>query len=95
MLRVQELLPEPAPMSIDVFTRHPAAVGETYGEHMAFACGIGSRLILAGFACLLHGIFPFLFERTGSRTIIDLHARVTSGARAKLHPTAAAESPVR
>jgi hypothetical protein len=82
-------------MSIDAFTRHPAAVGETYGEHMAFATGIGSRLIVAGIACLLHGIFPFLFERTGSRTIIDLHARVTSGTRAKLPPALPAESSTR
>jgi uncharacterized protein DUF6356 len=82
-------------MSIDAFTRHPAAVGETYGEHLAFASGVGGRLIVAGVACLLHGIFPFLFERTGSRTIIDLHARVTTGARAKLQPAAAAESPAR
>ena len=71
-------------MSIDAFTRHPAAVGETYGEHLAFASGVGGRLIVAGVACLLHGIFPFLFERTGSRTIIDLHARVTAGARSRI-----------
>ena len=75
-------------MSIDAFTRHPAAVGETYGEHLVFATGVGGRLVLAGIACLLHGIFPFLFERTGSRTIIALHARVTGGARAALAPTA-------
>jgi len=73
---------------IDAFTRHPASVDETYGEHLAFATGVGGRLVLAGVACLLHGVFPFLFERTGSRTIIDLHARVTSGARASLKPIA-------
>jgi len=73
--------------SIDAFTRHPATVGETYGEHLAFATGIGGRLILAGVACLLHGVFPFLFERTGSRAIIDLHARVTGGARGSFPPT--------
>jgi hypothetical protein len=80
---------------IQAFTRHPAAVGETYGEHLVFASGIGSRLLLAGAACLLHGIFPFLFERTGSRTIIDLHTRVTGGARARLQPSGAEESPAR
>jgi len=47
------------------FSRHPAAVDETYGEHFVFASGVGGRLMLAGLACLLHGIFPFLFERTG------------------------------
>jgi hypothetical protein len=76
---------------LDAFTRHPAAVGETYGEHFVFATGVGGRMVLAGMACMLHGIFPFLFERTGSRTILDLHSQVTAGARAKLTaPEAAA-----
>ena len=70
---------------LDAFTRHPAAVGETYGEHFVFATGVGKRMILAGLACMMHGIFPFLFERTGSRTILDLHSKVTSGGRAKLN----------
>jgi len=81
--------------SMDAFTRHPAAVGETYGEHLVFATGVGGRLMLAGVACLLHGIFPFLYERTGSRTIIDLHGRVTGGARAQLHPVGAEKSAAR
>ncbi|HEX6092214.1 MAG TPA: DUF6356 family protein [Dongiaceae bacterium] len=75
---------------IDAFTRHPAAVGETYTEHFAFATGVGGRMILAGLACMMHGLFPFLFERTGSRTILDLHKQVTSGARAKLNSQATA-----
>lgn len=70
---------------LDAFTRHPAAVGETYGEHFVFATGVGKRMILAGLACMMHGVFPFLFERTGSRTILDLHRQVTSGGRAKLN----------
>jgi hypothetical protein len=70
---------------LDAFTRHPAAVGETYGEHFGFATGVGSRMVLAGLACMLHGVFPFLFERTGSRAILALHQQVTSGARAKLN----------
>ena len=65
------------------FTRHPAAVGETYGEHLAFATGTGGRMVLAGFACIVHGIFPFFFERTGSRAILALHRSVTSGRRAQ------------
>jgi hypothetical protein len=58
------------------FTEHPAAVGETYGEHMGVAFGFGARLILAGLACCVHGVFPFLFTKTGSRAIADLHERM-------------------
>ena len=64
------------------FSDHPAAVGETYGQHLGFATGVGARMVLAGLACMVHGLFPFLFERTGSRTILALHARVTAGQRA-------------
>ena len=69
------------------FTEHPASVGETYWQHLGFATGVGGRMIAAGLACMLHGLFPFLCVRTGSRTILALHARVTSGARGG-HPPA-------
>jgi hypothetical protein len=35
--------------------------------------GFAFRLIGAGAACLVHGLVPSLFERTGSRTIKALH----------------------
>lgn len=58
------------------FTEHPASVGETYGEHLAHASGFGWRMILGGFACILHGLLPFLFVKTGSRQIETLHGRM-------------------
>lgn len=73
------------------FTRHPAAVGESYGRHLAFATGVGGRMVLAGLACMLHGIFPFLFQRTGSRTLVELHDRMSGGAGSRLHPIVANE----
>ena len=59
-------------------TEHPHAVGETYFEHMAVASGFGARMVLGGLACLLHGLLPFLFTRTGSRTIGELHAKLSA-----------------
>jgi hypothetical protein len=61
-----------------LFADHPHAVGETYLEHLASACGFGARLILAGLACLLHGIFPFLFQTTGSKAVRELHTRMVT-----------------
>ena len=58
------------------FTEHPASVGESYGEHMAAAGGFGRDLVLAGFACLVHALLPFLFERTASAAVTDLHERM-------------------
>ena len=58
------------------FTAHPATVGESYGEHLATAAVFGARMILAGMACLLHGLLPFVFVRTGSRAISELNAQL-------------------
>ncbi|RJY10027.1 DUF6356 family protein [Aurantiacibacter aquimixticola] len=61
---------------LKAFTKHPATVGETYFKHLAHAGGFGSRMVLGGLACIVHAIFPFLFIKTGSRLIADLHRRM-------------------
>jgi len=58
------------------FTEHPASVGETYAEHCGTAVYFGARMIFAGCACLVHGLLPFAFVRTGSRAITELHERM-------------------
>jgi len=69
------------------FTDHPASVGESYGQHLGVAFSFGGRMILAGFACLLHGLLPFLFLKTGSRVISSLHEEmVTHRRRATVGP---------
>ena len=76
-------------MSItDLFTDHPKSVDETYGEHLVMASGFGSRMILAGFACLLHGLLPFLFVKTGSEAITELHDRMVANRNRKAARTA-------
>ena len=61
-----------------LFTDHPASVGESYFEHMATAFGFGAKMVICGGACLLHGIFPFLFKCTARQCIEDLHTRVVT-----------------
>jgi hypothetical protein len=56
-----------------IFTNHPHATGETYFEHQRVATTIGIQLLGAGFAALLHGVFPFLFVTTAGRRIATLH----------------------
>jgi Family of unknown function (DUF6356) len=58
------------------FTEHPASVGETYFEHLLRAAWFGGRMLLAGGACLVHAVFPFLFVKTGSETITELNAAI-------------------
>ena len=60
------------------FTAHPATVGESYGEHLVTATAFGGRMMLAGIACMLHGLLPFLFVRTGSRAVSELNAQLVA-----------------
>lgn len=67
----------------NLFRDHPASVGETYFEHLLHATGFGVRMVLGGIACMLHGLLPFLFVKTGSRQIQTLHGRMITN-RSKL-----------
>lgn len=59
-----------------IFTEHPSSVGETYWQHLATAWGFSWRMMLASLACLIHALLPFLFVKTGSRSITELHDRM-------------------
>jgi hypothetical protein len=72
---------------VKLFTAHPGSVGETYVQHLGTAYSFGARMVLAGGACILHGIFPFLFVKTGSTTVRHLHDEMISHrSRAKAAP---------
>lgn len=60
------------------FTDHPATVGESYLGHLLAASRFGLRMLWAGFACLLHGIFPFWFVTTGSDAMCALHEEMSA-----------------
>ena len=64
-----------------LFTGHPESVGESYLQHLAAAATFGLRMVLGGLACLVHGLLPFLFERTGSNCVTDLHQRMVARQR--------------
>ena len=61
------------------FTAHPRDVGESYLQHGLFACRYGVKMTAGGLAALVHGIFPFLFQTTGSRITRELHASLERG----------------
>jgi hypothetical protein len=67
------------------FTEHPASVGETYGEHFVFAVTLGSRMVVGGLACMVHGVLPEFCKTTGSRTIRALALRLVPGNRQASH----------
>tara|TARA_R110000751_G_scaffold2018_9_gene9120 strand:+ start:55593 stop:55841 length:249 start_codon:yes stop_codon:yes gene_type:complete len=64
---------------MSIFTDHPHAIGESYGEHLVSASRFGGRLIVAGLACIAHGIFPFWCKSMGSRAVHRLAADMIHG----------------
>lgn len=64
---------------LDLFTKHPKSVGETYFEHLVMASGFAGRMAFATFVCLVHAVLPFMFEKTGSKMIADLYQRTGPG----------------
>ena len=63
-------------MAGNPFTRHPSEVGESYAGHLATAAGFGATMVIGGLCVMVHALLPFLFEHTGSRTMVKLHARM-------------------
>lgn len=61
-----------------IFLDHPRTVDESYIEHLQTASSFGFAMIVAGFACLLHGIIPIFFTRTGSTAVRRLHERMVT-----------------
>jgi hypothetical protein len=71
-----------------MFHDHPAKVGESYFEHMAFAFGFAARLFKAGFAAFVHGVVPCLHETTASAEVMAIHDEIRAR-RALMARTAA------
>ena len=70
------------------FTEHPASVGESYWQHLRRAVGFGARMVCGGCACLVHAFLPFLFVRTGSTCIQELHERMVLKRRQQMTASA-------
>ena len=68
-------------LPVRLFTDHPASVGESYAEHLVTASGFGLRMMLAGLACMVHALLPFLFVKTGSVQISTLHDKMLANRR--------------
>lgn len=68
-----------------LFTRHLDSVGESYFQHARHALSFSVGMFLGSIACLVHALFPFLCEKTGSDFIRRLHDRMVVN-RHKLTP---------
>lgn len=57
-------------------TRHLNEANETYFEHFRRAMMFSAKMFIGALACTIHAILPFVFEKTGSTTITELHDRM-------------------
>ena len=58
---------------IECFDRHPKDNGMSYIQHFFRALRFSMLLGCASVACVIHAVFPFLFERTASDIITHLY----------------------
>ena len=56
---------------------HPNEVNETYFQHIRIAFKIGYTLLVTGVFCLIHGLIPSLFKKTGSNQIAKMYKMVS------------------
>jgi len=69
-----------------LFTEHPRSIGETYFQHLRTAFGFGSQLFAASLGCFLHGLFPFLCVKTGSKAITQLNHKMVTHRDKRCNP---------
>jgi len=65
------------------FTDHPNQTRspQSYCKHGAFAIYNSGRLIIAGFAGIIHGIFPFLFPFYTSNVVVQSFQKMLQSGR--------------
>ena len=67
-----------------LFTEHPKSLGLSWDQHGTGALKIGTKLIGAGCAALVHGIVPGLFTDTAGRTVTETYnyiQKIRAGSR--------------
>ena len=66
------------PLVARLFTEHPRSLGMSWLSHGVGALKIGSELIGAGLACIVHAVVPGCFTQTAGKTVTRLHSHMAS-----------------
>ncbi|WP_207385980.1 DUF6356 family protein [Legionella gresilensis] len=72
---------------MNIFTKHPNEVGESYFQHMFFALKFSFNMLLGSIACFCHALFPFTFKKTGSKMISKMVNNLEQGNRKDIFNT--------
>jgi len=63
------------------FTTHPRSVGQTYGEHMAFALAFARGCFAAGGIAVVHAVFPFVWPTAAGDRVRGLYRKLEEAVR--------------
>lgn len=61
-----------------LFLEHPRALGMTWAEHGVGAAKIGTELVGAGLACMVHAFVPGWFTQTAGKTVTNMYTHMTA-----------------
>ena len=61
-----------------LFLQHPHSLGMTWATHCAGAIKIGTQLIGAGCAALVHAVVPGCFTETAGKTVARIYEHIQS-----------------
>ena len=56
-----------------MFFEHPRSLGMSWAGHGVGAVAIGTKLVGAGLACLVHALVPGMFTQTAGKTITNMY----------------------
>lgn len=71
-----------------LFLDHPKSLGMNWATHGAAATIIGTRMVGAGLACIVHAAVPGLFTETAGRTVKCLHDQMIKRRAGAANPNA-------
>jgi hypothetical protein len=63
-------------MITKIFFEHPSSNKMTYKQHLYQAWVMAFQMLLGFIVLFIHGLFPILFQKTGSNIIKELHKKV-------------------
>ena len=56
-----------------MFFEHPRSLGMSWAGHGVGAIAIGTRLVGAGLACIVHAAVPGFFTQTAGKTVTHMY----------------------
>ena len=71
-----------------LFVEHPSSLGMSWVEHGIGAVKIGSELVGAGMACIVHAVVPGWFTQTAGRTVERMHDHMVKRKAGSANPEA-------